>query len=1045
MSDAQINPDDSQGHLPRGEEWTGSAGIPGPDPAGHGFDALEGTGEPESSWLLEDDGFDLVVSSEPAETETVQALPTELDALQEQVAAPTWSEEEMLLGDDPMIGTSYVEPETASSAVTRALIPAGICMALSFGAIAVWSSFKQGVQVAPDEITADLGTEGPARPVSEPDVELVTPEIGNPVDLGRLSYQREGAIISADLADPAAARSTVDTPREPGELPPAPASTRTASAGLAPGEQPIESSRNGTEAAGATKIAGATGDEIIPATGPGARKEEVTDAPDIAAAPAAESTDTAAEAQSGEGSGLAAITQGDLPADEEEVPVGEDVAYEESAPESGGLPGDYILDVEPLDEETLRLLDDLQASGDDLALNWLGGESEQELAPADSSLASTAEPVEMAQAPIIEHARVAPLPGDEALGAFALRFPGPDFGPSWPEVPEILAEASTAQQPEMEAGPATAFLPFGSFGEDVVASLDVDPELVVAEFEITALEPVDVTAADGQEPREPGELSEGERGAAAEGLDGEGSLAAGGTAIADGFGDPWVPLEVVMDSLGCDASFGSSDQETITVDASGPFVSAAGEVSAGSFPSEDEGEFPAAVTVEIEVSAEEEFPAFDEGEESAGVTIETDAETLPIDEEDLDVTQGPDDDEAYPSPVTVEIAVSANEDVPTAAEDDELEGENAGTVGEGFAAAVFQECEGEAVANERLDAIFGPPVREIESGEPLLSDVFPSPDATEAREGAGAAEIAIAAGPADEGRGDAESSSVVTASEPTYGAAAAQDVPPVSEILPAPRPAEVTSVTGEPQLSVEPAAAPVAGTTERAAEVAGDAATTQEDVARLTPAVPGDVTASDVDRPTVEAPASLAQETAGDSVASASEEIEIEVLPGIAGATESPKYRSVVRRVSTGDIWPHSTVPKDKVGDATFVLTPNVGEVRVVFDGGETIDGRLHGVGQNRIVLDTRLGRLTLDGRRADRIDSFGRKSTRPSTGLVNTKGLDLVRVKAEGGIFQGHLLSRENGKVTLLLEQGMRITLESDDVKPAVGDRSVSRIRRDD
>ena len=167
--------------------------------------------------------------------------------------------------------------------------------------------------------------------------------------------------------------------------------------------------------------------------------------------------------------------------------------------------------------------------------------------------------------------------------------------------------------------------------------------------------------------------------------------------------------------------------------------------------------------------------------------------------------------------------------------------------------------------------------------------------------------------------------------------------------------------------------------------------------------------------------------------------------PGLVGATAAPRYRGLVRRISTENIWPHSTVPESEVGGPTFILTPNVGDVRVVFDGGETIDGRLHGVGQNRIVLDTRLGRLSIDGRRASRIDRIGRKTTRPSTGVVNTKGLDMVRVKADGGIFQGHLLSRENGKVTLLLEQGMRITLESDDVEPAVGKGSVSRIRRDD
>ena len=223
MSDAQTNPDDFQGQPFRGEEWTGGAGASDPAEPGRGFAALAGTGEPESSWLLEDDGFDLVVSSESAETESVQALPAELDALQEQAVAPTWTEEEALLGDDPMIGASYVEPETASSAATRALAPAGICMALSFGAIAVWASVKQGVQDATDEVTANLEIEGPALPVEEPEVELVTPEIGNPLSLGRLSYRRDGGVVPADSDDSTIARSTVDSPREPGELPFAPA------------------------------------------------------------------------------------------------------------------------------------------------------------------------------------------------------------------------------------------------------------------------------------------------------------------------------------------------------------------------------------------------------------------------------------------------------------------------------------------------------------------------------------------------------------------------------------------------------------------------------------------------------------------------------------------------------------------------------------------------------------------------------------------------------------------------------------------------------
>ena len=62
-----------------------------------------------------------------------------------------------------------------------------------------------------------------------------------------------------------------------------------------------------------------------------------------------------------------------------------------------------------------------------------------------------------------------------------------------------------------------------------------------------------------------------------------------------------------------------------------------------------------------------------------------------------------------------------------------------------------------------------------------------------------------------------------------------------------------------------------------------------------------------------------------------------------------------------------------------------------------------------------------------------------------DTAGLDRVRVKAKGGVFYGHLVSQKDGRVTLILEGGYRITLDSDDVQPAGRQRSLSRLRRMD
>lgn len=918
MSDAQINPDEPQGQHPRGDQWTGGAGVPDPTPAA--FDALEGTGEPESSWLLEDDGFDLVVSPDQVETEPVQPLPTELDALQEQAVAPTWSEE-ALLGDDPMVGASYVEPETASSVAMRALVPAGLCMVLSFGAIGVWSLVEDGVQSLPDDVTAELEIEGPARAESEPEVELVTPEIGNPIELGRLSYQRDGAIVPADSYGTTAARSTVDTPREPGELPPTPAATKNANASA----QAERSTGSRDIGAGTTELDGAAdaAGTITPATGSVAEDVTVT-----AGDPS--TPEAAARAADPHGTELTEVEPTSEDALPGAAPAGEDVALQGDAPTTDGVPGSTSQDVEPVDFAKDREVD---ASSDDAALAGSAAAEEQERTAADPTPDPTMEFAEIEPTPADPEVRVAPLPGDETLSAFALRFPGPGFGPAWPSEPELLAAAPPAPEPMEDAGPAAAVLPFGFFEDDVSASVDVDPEFVMVELEVAGPEPAGVAGTGAPEPREfedaligaddaePTEVELTDAEPIDAGTTGEELIADAGVVVSLDFNAPWIPLEIVMDSFDGDRSFGVIGSETIEPEESeiGPESrpGAAEETIDADLEFDDDESFPAPVTVDIVVH---------DGGESGDSTAWTD-------EESFDAFE---DDEEYPAPVTVEIVVPAEEDLTITEEVDRPASAVAGAATESVAADALERCRGEAVAHDRLDAIFGPASHEGEAGGPLVSDVFPAP---------------------------------------ASGAAASN------------------AVVG----------------------------------------------------PAVELPMGPAAGTTVDTATSIHDEVEVEVRPGLAGENGAPRYRGVVRRISTENIWPHSTVPESEVGGAAFVLTPNVGDVRVVLDGGETIDGRLHGVGQNRIVLDTRLGRLSIDGRRASRIDRFGRKATRPSTGVVNTKGLDMVRVMADGGIFQGHLLSRENGRVTLLLEQGMRITLESDVVEPAVGNGSVSRIRRDD
>lgn len=102
-------------------------------------------------------------------------------------------------------------------------------------------------------------------------------------------------------------------------------------------------------------------------------------------------------------------------------------------------------------------------------------------------------------------------------------------------------------------------------------------------------------------------------------------------------------------------------------------------------------------------------------------------------------------------------------------------------------------------------------------------------------------------------------------------------------------------------------------------------------------------------------------------------------------------------------------------------------------------------MGKNKVVLDTKLGRISLNAARAKRIDrlaSSARGMRSPGDG-ASTRGLDRVRVRTKGGVFEGHLVAQEGKRVTLLLEDGFRITVDSLEVSPAGRVKGAVRIRR--
>jgi hypothetical protein len=101
----------------------------------------------------------------------------------------------------------------------------------------------------------------------------------------------------------------------------------------------------------------------------------------------------------------------------------------------------------------------------------------------------------------------------------------------------------------------------------------------------------------------------------------------------------------------------------------------------------------------------------------------------------------------------------------------------------------------------------------------------------------------------------------------------------------------------------------------------------------------------------------------------------------------------------------------------------------------EIFDGRLYAIGTGQVWLESTIGRLALDGKRVQAV-------TVVTTEEVNGKtveNLPRMRVRTPGGIFFGKVIAHDDDRVTILTEDGGKITLVSRDVEPApLGDTRV-------
>jgi hypothetical protein len=151
-------------------------------------------------------------------------------------------------------------------------------------------------------------------------------------------------------------------------------------------------------------------------------------------------------------------------------------------------------------------------------------------------------------------------------------------------------------------------------------------------------------------------------------------------------------------------------------------------------------------------------------------------------------------------------------------------------------------------------------------------------------------------------------------------------------------------------------------------------------------------------------------------------------------APAEPSVLGGPRRValeSLGHVHQGADIPLEAMRGAKRLLTPKVGEVRVLLLSGETFEGRLHALGEGGAWLDTDLGRMLLHASQVRGIEALA--STPADAGAKASGLLQLprVRVVCAGGVFSGALVSRQGDEVVLATDEGSRIKLKALKVEP--------------
>ncbi len=162
-----------------------------------------------------------------------------------------------------------------------------------------------------------------------------------------------------------------------------------------------------------------------------------------------------------------------------------------------------------------------------------------------------------------------------------------------------------------------------------------------------------------------------------------------------------------------------------------------------------------------------------------------------------------------------------------------------------------------------------------------------------------------------------------------------------------------------------------------------------------------------------------------------------------AGGESFPEFEAGYEWVSPDMldmVWRGSNIPMEAIAAPARTLMPRVGHVRVHMLSGETIDGRLYAVGQKRVWIDVEPGRIGLDG---DSVESFERLAI-PSDvegGAIETTPVPIsgrVAAEAPGGLIYGRILARGESTVTLVCDDGSKITLRNPTIHPVTENRAI-------